>query len=559
MTQASDFLNLLNQERTKRGAPALVIDPALQLAAERKVSSIVKHNEFSHTVKGITEEKLRADAGYPQTARADEALCWSAPSARDALASWMGSAVHRRLLLDKDYRYAGVAGPLGSIGSDALWGTWAVEIGDLPSTKDVEKPAKDKAKDKPKNEVPVSKIPAATHTVSTPLSTGKITRKTPFRQIGPVTLDVFRSVLTNARSPVSPVEEVHRLAGSDSALLLTQMARESSYGTSPLALSTKNSLGLKLPDNSGFCSYGCWSTAVAEWRYRIHARQYKDGVYFPESVPNPDLLSIEDYLTIYVGGPACLSSGMKTCANGETASSINTYIDKVVAQLNTFFDPVAPPPTGDLVFGLVPNPGIINRIIPGTVGGGAWVPVGQNSAWDNLGTRNFKGIVLHIMEGTLEGTDAYFRNEARSSALTDFGVGISNTRGEGTIYQWNAMAQNRAGWASGPANGLEGDGPAFVNKYGVNAINRDLRSIEIAGRDGEVIPDVRIRAVINLMAYLADQARISYKDWPFKDGLTLVYGHFEFAQKPCPGSYIRGKIDYIIDEVGKILKRYQTS
>ncbi len=248
---------------------------------------------------------------------------------------------------------------------------------------------------------------------------------------------------------------------------------------------------------------------------------------------------------------------MKTCANSETAASINAYIDKVVAQLNTYFETPATPPSSELTFGLVPNPGIINRIIPGTVGGGAWVPVGNNSAWDNLGPRLFRGIALHIMEGTLEGTDQYFRNQARSSALTDFGVGVSSTRGDGTIYQWNALSQNRAGWASGPYNGPEGDGPAFVNKYGVNAINRDLRSIEIAGYVGEVIPDVRIQAVIKLMAYLVDQAGISYKEWPFKDGLTLVYAHREFAQKSCPGDYIMGKIDYIIAEVGKILKQYQ--
>lgn len=563
MSQADRFFELLNRERVKRGLGALAIDPALQLAAQRKVASIIKSGEFSHTVKGKTEEQLRFESGYPVTALADEVICWSESGAQDALAAFFGSKVHRNVLLDRRYKYIGVAGPGGVIGSDALWGTWAIEVGDtasIPANHASNQNQNDNGKSHTNASGVDSVISEVSHVASSPVNaSGKITRKTPFRQIGPVPFDVFRSVLADAKSPIAPLDEVYRIAGSDSALLLTQLARESSYGTSDLASRTKNPLGLKLPDNSGFCSYGCWSTAVAEWRYRIQSPQYKDGVYFPESVANPALLSIEDYLTIYVGGPGCLSSRMKTCGNGETETSINSYIDKVVAQLNTYFDTPAPSPSSELTFGLVPNPGIINRIIPGTVGGGAWVPVGNNSAWDNLGQRQFRGICLHIMEGTLEGTDAYFRNEARSSALTDFGVGVSSSRGDGAIYQWNALSQNRSGWASGPYNGPEGDGPAFYAKYGVNAINRDLRSIEIAGYVGEVIPDIRIRAVINLMAYLADQAGISYKEWPFKDGLTLVYAHREFAQKSCPGDYIMGKIDFIIEEVRKILQKYQSS
>lgn len=568
VTESATFLKLLNTERVRRGLLPLAVDPALQKAAKQKALDIVKHDEFSHTVKGVSEEQLRLSFGYPLKFRADEVICWSESKADDALAAFFGSKTHREVLLDRRYNYVGVSGPTGNEGVDRLWGTWAIEIGEgasVSATPDSKasnnSKGNDRSVDKQANPTTVpTKIPAVVYTVSTPLATGKITRKTPFRQIGPVSLSVFRDVLAQAKSPVSPVEEVYRLAGTDSALLLTQMARESTYGTSQLALSTKNPLGLKLADNSGFCSYGCWSTAVAEWRYRISSPGYKDGVYFPEGrSSDPWLLSLEDYLTIYVGGPACLSTGMKTCANGETSASINQYIDKVVDDLNRYLGTATPPPSGELTFGLVPNPGIINRIIPGTVGGGAWVPVGQNSAWDNLGVRTFKGIVLHIMEGTLEGTDAYFRNQARMSALTDFGVGISSTRGDGAIYQWNALSANRAGWASGPANGLEGDGPAFVEKYGVNAINRDLRSIEIAGYVGEVIPDIRIRAVINLMAYLADQAGISYKEWPFKDGLTLVYAHLEFAQKSCPGPYIMGKVDYIIEEVRKILEKWQRS
>lgn len=391
------------------------------------------------------------------------------------------------------------------------------------------------------------------------VSTGLITRDTPFREIGPISLETFRAILHGAGSPVGPVEEVHRIAGSDSALLVSIMRRESSLGKSDLAGRTRNPLGLKLPDNSGFCTYGCWATAIAEWRLRLRDPQYKGGVYYPASHGGV-ALSLADFLTIYVGGPGCLSSGMQTCANGENRESINRYIDAVVVDLNADLGTVVKPnpDQGGLVFGRVPNPNIVNRIIPGDVGGGAWVPVGRNSAFDHLGTRSFRGICLHIMEGTLDGTDAYFRNDARMRALTDFGIGWSVSRNAYQIYQWNSMASNRAPWASGPATDPEGDGPAFLAKYGVNAVNRDLRSIELAGRAGQVLPAESITLAVNLMAYLADQAKVPWHEWPYRNGLPLIYGHWEFSPKVCPGSWVIAQIPSMSDRVGQVLKRYQT-
>jgi hypothetical protein len=210
----------------------------------------------------------------------------------------------------------------------------------------------------------------------------------------------------------------------------------------------------------------------------------------------------------------------------------------------------------------VPRPPIINRIIPGNSGGGVWVPVGMNSAWNDLGTRQFRGFCLHIMEGTLDGTDAFFREDARMRALTDFGIGRGSKGGRDDywIYQWNTEASRRAPWANGATDGLEGDGPAFVNRFGVNAVNRDLRSIEHAGFSREVLNERIIQLSIELMAYLADQDRIRWDAWPYgPEGQILTYAHREFATKSCPGDWFVNQIGRMIDAVGARLRQYQAA
>jgi hypothetical protein len=588
MEDRMSLLTLVNKERARRGLKLIQESPVLTEAAKEKAQRIA-YGPFAHTINGETAGALRARYGYPTDVMQSEILAWGEVDAQGAFDAWMNSPIHRQMLLEPNHTFAGVAGPVGKQGAAPHWGSWVVELGavlgkneEKPDRKqDSEKPVSLPVKPRKVVLTPIEKNPDPSRTVSNPVvtvpttggaqtiprtsaaATGSvITRKTPFRKIGPVSLATFREVLVSGHSPIAPVEEVYRIAGSDSALALVQMRRESSLGTSTLAQQTKNSLGLKLADNSGFCTYGCWATCVAEWRYRLRDPLYKGGVYYPEGAAgDPVDLSLEDYLTIYVGGPLCLSSGMRMCANGETAESINRYIDAVVTELNDLLDtsPI-PPPAGDVVFGRVPRPEILNKIIPGTRGDGVWVPAGQNSAFNYLGQRVFRGFCVHIMEGTLEGTDEYFRGDARTRALTDFGIGWSPSLNGTKIFQWNSMAGGRAPWASGPATDPEGDGPAFIRAYGVNAINRDLRSIEFAGYENQVLKPELLTAAVDLMAYLADSADnpVSYKEWPYKNGLPLIYGHREFGPKPCPGDWLWSQIPAMSDRVGARLKQYQT-
>ena len=107
------------------------------------------------------------------------------------------------------------------------------------------------------------------------------------------------------------------------------------------------------------------------------------------------------------------------------------------------------------------------------------VPDAQTVAWDNLGPRNPVGVCQHSMIGTLWGTDGWFRRGSASDGLTDYGVGndCDGPEWDGVIFRWNdprgktanvryeggsgRVSANRAGWANGGSDGLEGDGRLF--------------------------------------------------------------------------------------------------
>src|SRR5690348_17143717 len=87
------------------------------------------------------------------------------------------------------------------------------------------------------------------------------------------------------------------------------------------------------------------------------------------------------------------------------------------------------------------------------------------------------GVVLHIMEGTLDGTDGWFHNP-HAQASAHFGVGK-----DGRMFQWVDTADKA--WAQVAGN------PNYI-------------SIENEGNHGDSLTDVQLSGVAEIVAWAHD-------------------------------------------------------
>lgn len=197
-----------------------------------------------------------------------------------------------------------------------------------------------------------------------------------------------------------------------------------------------------------------------------------------------------------------------------------------------------------MAFGNVPHPPFEDRPINN-----------PNGSFDTGGPRNIVGTCVHRMDGTLMGTDSFFRND-RPEALTDYGIGGAlDGHRDGVIFRWLIPTGRLAPIANGRNNDPEGDGPAFTAAYGASAINTHLVSIELSGCSGEPFPapfcrnkpetDVtaaQFESLCHLIAFWHDQARVPWGSFPVNPatGVVTQMQHFEFADKACPYPIVRG-------------------
>lgn len=188
----------------------------------------------------------------------------------------------------------------------------------------------------------------------------------------------------------------------------------------------------------------------------------------------------------------------------------------------------------------------------------------EGFGWNNLGPRQIKFVTLHRMVGTLRGTDGYFRL-SNISSYTDFGLSTKASdpgMTAGTIYLWNYPNGYRAPWASGPVSAPFGDGSKIVQKYGINAVNRDGISLEIGGTN-EAIDAATWQEIVHFIAYWADRCKIPYTSFPVNPatGISFVLWHTEFTAgtgKQCPFMWLRERTDQLIADVKAFLKQHQT-
>lgn len=211
-----------------------------------------------------------------------------------------------------------------------------------------------------------------------------------------------------------------------------------------------------------------------------------------------------------------------------------------------------------LVFGNVPHPAFEDRLV--TKSGGL-----ADSGWSALGKRQPKGVVLHRMVGSLNGTDTYFRLQG-TAALTDYGVGVQARDGfdrAGKIYRWCDPRGERSPWANGKISSPYGDGQRFLNQYGAMLVNRDLVSVEISGDYDTALDDKARDAIAGLLAYWGDQYCIPADDFPWieSEGRNFTIFHQEFTigtGKICPGPVVMGEINQLVERAQRVMRKYQT-
>ena len=114
----------LNKVRAKHGARRLHVSASLRRSSRRYAVWMLKHDYFGH----------RRHIGVPRRFRsAGEALAihdgWR-PRWRLVVRAWMRSRPHRRLLLDRRFRWIGVSFARGRMGR-ARATTWVAHLGSL--------------------------------------------------------------------------------------------------------------------------------------------------------------------------------------------------------------------------------------------------------------------------------------------------------------------------------------------------------------------------------------------------------------------------------------------
>lgn len=142
-------------------------------------------------------------------------------------------------------------------------------------------------------------------------------------------------------------------------------------------------------------------------------------------------------------------------------------------------------------------------------------------------------IVIHIMAGTLAGTDSWFANPA-SQVSSNYGIGLN-----GEIHQY--VKDEDTAWAQGRV-----DHPSFkLYKQGVNP-NAYCLSIEHEGFDLSVAPQTQLQASADLIKSLATK-------WNIPLDRDHVIGHYQvYSLKPnCP-STDKSVIDKLISMAGGV-------
>jgi uncharacterized protein YkwD len=107
---AVQVFDLVNAERTARGVPALDVDGALARAAQSYAHTLTELNTLEHAAGGRDLVSRVQATGFIYNTKLGEVL-WrggGAFSSETPVAGWLASDRHREIILDPNYREAGV-------------------------------------------------------------------------------------------------------------------------------------------------------------------------------------------------------------------------------------------------------------------------------------------------------------------------------------------------------------------------------------------------------------------------------------------------------------------
>lgn len=156
-----------------------------------------------------------------------------------------------------------------------------------------------------------------------------------------------------------------------------------------------------------------------------------------------------------------------------------------------------------------------------------WRPIPVN--FTNHGQEHVRGLVVHIMAGTLVGTDAWFRDPS-SNVSSHFGTGRS-----GELYQWVDTGDRAWAQAAG---------------------NDDWLSIENEGQGGDRLTDAQMDRCAQVLAWARSMYGVPLQVAHSPSGRGLGYhamgGDAWGGHPSCPGPRIVDQLDDIVDRAHRI-------
>jgi hypothetical protein len=209
-----------------------------------------------------------------------------------------------------------------------------------------------------------------------------------------------------------------------------------------------------------------------------------------------------------------------------------------------------PPP---VTTGHVPKPPMIVRHVTGTVNVNRYPD-------DPSRPGSIVGSCFHTSQGTYQGNDSVF-HDPNWGGLTDYQVGGPGDGAfDGVIEEFIDPNSGIVPFANGEWNASRafGDGPRFVQRFGVYDINQRLRSIEHPDRGDPLTPltPKQFESSAFLTAWIhAEQAGQTAEtfDW------QMAHAEFGASHQQCPGPRYFDRVDEYQARVRAIMHAYQTN